>query len=111
MISLSISSLVILVLVLAAIGFIHSSMQVREMANRVAKDACRRGSLQFLDGTVALAGMRPRLVGGGLRIERTYVFDYTVGGAGRASGFVIMLGQEMQHVGLQSDGSPSSEGG
>ena len=75
-------------------------MRAREAANRVAVDACQRRSLQFLDGTVALAKLRPRLREGRLRIERTYVFDYAVAGVERATGFVIMLGHEVQHVGL-----------
>jgi hypothetical protein len=75
-------------------------MRAREAANRVAIDACGRRSLQFLDGTVALTKLRPRLDDGRLRIERTYVFDYAVDGVERASGFVIMLGHDVQHVGL-----------
>jgi hypothetical protein len=87
-------------LALAALGIWNDSMRAREAANRVAVDACRRRSLQFLDGTVALAKLRPRFDEGGLRIERTYVFDYAIDGVERASGFVIMLGREVQHVGL-----------
>ena len=101
---LTFSTLILVVLVLVALGFWYDGWQVREAANRVAMDACRRLSLQFLDGTVALAKLRPRLNRAGLRIERTYVFDYAAGGVARASGFVIMLGHEIQHVGLEKDG-------
>jgi hypothetical protein len=86
----------------AAYGVWHHSMRVRETANRIALDACRRQSLQFLDGTVALAALRPRL-DNGLKFERTYVFDYTVDGTGRASGFLVMLGHELMHLGLDAD--------
>lgn len=75
-------------------------MRAREIANAVAMDACRRRDLQFLDGTVALAGLRPRVGKSGVRIERTYVFDYATGGTERASGFLIMLGQDVLHVGF-----------
>jgi hypothetical protein len=101
---LTFSTLGLIVLVLAAVGFWYDGMHVRETANRIAVDACRRRSLQFLDGTVALSKLRPRLDRGGLRIERTYVFDYASGTVARASGFIIMLGHEIQHVGLENDG-------
>jgi hypothetical protein len=96
----SFSVLICLALGLLALGVWNASMRAREAANRVAMDACKRGSLQFLDGTVALAGWRPRIDQGALRIERTYVFDYAVDGVQRATGFVIMLGGEVRHVGL-----------
>jgi hypothetical protein len=100
---LTFSTLVLLVLLAAAFAFWYDSTHVRETANRFAIDACKRRSLQLLDGTVALAKLRPRLDSVGLRIERTYVFDYSSSGGGRASGFVIMLGHEIQHVGLEND--------
>ena len=52
-------------LALAALGIWNDGMRAREAANRIAMDACRRGDLQFLDGTVALAKLRPRLDKGG----------------------------------------------
>jgi hypothetical protein len=75
-------------------------MRAREAANRIAIDACERRNLQFLDGTVALAKLRLRMGKGGLHIERTYVFDYAIEGTDRATGFVIMLGYDVQHVGF-----------
>jgi hypothetical protein len=100
---LTFSGLMLLVLLAAALAFWYDGAHVRETANRIALDACKRRSLQLLDGTVALAKLRPRLDSAGLRIERTYVFDYSSDGGGRASGFVIMLGHEIQHIGLAND--------
>ena len=98
------STLILMMLALAAFGAWHEGARIREAANRIAVEACRRRSLQLLDGTVALAKLRPHFDRTGLRIERTYVFDYAVDGAGRSSGFIIMLGDEIQHVGLEHDG-------
>ena len=98
--TLSLSTLASMLGVLAAAGFWYDTMRVREAANRVAASTCQRQGLQLLDGTVALSSLRPRLASGGLRIERTYVFDYTVDGVLRASGFIIMLGRRLQHVGM-----------
>lgn len=97
----SYSALVMLVVGIVVFGIWHDSMQVREIANRIAQDACRRQKLQFLDGTVILASLKPRLRGG-LRIERTYVFDYTVDGTGRLRGFLIMRGHVLEHLGLDA---------
>ena len=101
---LTFSTLILVVLAFAALGFWYDGWRVREAANRVAMDACRRLSLQLLDGTVALAKLRPRLNRAGLRIERTYVFDYAEGGIARASGFIVMLGDDIQHVGVEKEG-------
>jgi hypothetical protein len=97
----SYSALLMLVVGITAFGIWHDNMQVRELANRIAVDACKRQSLQFLDGTVALAALKPRLRGG-LCIERTYVFDYTVDGTGRLHGFLIMRGHVLEHLGLDA---------
>ncbi len=97
----SYSALVLLVVGIVAFGIWHDSMQVREVANQIAHDACKRQSLQFLDGTVALAATKVRLRGG-LCIERTYVFDYTVDGTGRLRGFLIMRGHVLEHLGLDA---------
>lgn len=96
------STLVWLVALLAAAGLWYEGARVREAAQRVAVELCRSRSLQLLDGTVALARLKPVIDRTGLRLERTYVFDYAVDGMGRSSGFVIMLGRELRHVGLES---------
>lgn len=103
MISLSFSTLIVVVLAFAALGAWYDSTRVREAANRVAADLCRRQSLQLLDGTVALAALRPRLSRNGLRIQRTYVFEYSADGSQRSSGFIVVLGHEVQHVGLETN--------
>src|ERR1700690_432036 len=36
----------------------ENSLDARQTANRIAKDACARAVVQFLDGTVAFAGFR-----------------------------------------------------
>ena len=101
--TLSLSSIAVSMAVVALAAFWYDSMRVRETANRIAAATCARQNLQLLDGTVALSSLRPRLAAGGLRLERTYVFDYTLDGVLRASGFVIMLGRRMQHVGVAGE--------
>jgi len=56
----------------------------------------------MLDGTVAFRRLRPvRGVDGWLELERTYVFDYTLDGATRRQGFVIVAGKAVESVGLE----------
>src|SRR5690606_4046883 len=102
MIQFDYSMLLFLMLLAAVVGIWHDNIRVRETANRVAAEACKRRELQMLDGTVALATFRPRFdLRNGLQIERTYVFDYAVDGVLRSTGFIIMLGHAVQHVGLE----------
>jgi Protein of unknown function (DUF3301) len=82
------------------------ALDARETANRVAKDACSRAVVQFLDGTVAFAGFRlTRGADGKRRLLRTYTFDYTSDGFERAQGFIVLAGVRLEAVGLA--GSPS----
>ncbi len=81
------------------------SLDARETANRIAKDACSRAVVQFLDGTVAFAGFRmSRGSDGRRRLLRTYTFDYTADGFERAQGFIVLSGLRLEAVGLA--GSP-----
>jgi hypothetical protein len=89
-----------------AYKFWQISLDSREAANRIAKDTCSRAVVQFLDGTVAFAGLRwSRDSRGRRRLLRTYTFDYTSDGFERAQGFVVLAGGQLQAVGLA--GNPS----
>jgi len=82
------------------------SLDAREQANRIAKDACSRAVVQFLDGTVAFAGFRlGRDPKGRRRLLRTYTFDYTSDGFERAQGFIVLAGLRLEALGLA--GTPS----
>ncbi len=82
------------------------SLDARAAANRIAKDACSRAVVQFLDGTVAFAGFRlTRNSQGKRRLLRTYTFDYTSDGVERAQGFIVLAGMRLEAVGLA--GNPS----
>ncbi len=77
------------------------SMDAREAANKIARETCSRAVVQFLDDTVAFAGLRlQRDVHGRRRVLRTYTFDYTADGFERAQGFIVLDGAQVQSVGL-----------
>jgi len=84
----------------------QNSLDAREAANRIARETCSRAVVQFLDGTVAFAGLRlSRDSRGRRRVLRTYTFDYTSDGFERAQGFIVLSGRRLEAVGLA--GNPS----
>lgn len=92
-------ALVLLLVAAAVIWFLQDSLAVRERANAAAMEACRRLSLQFLDGTVAFARLSFVRERGQLALRRTYVFDYTANSIERRQGFVILVGRRLESVG------------
>jgi hypothetical protein len=92
-------ALVLLLAAAAVIWFLQDSLGVRERANAAAMEACRRLSLQFLDGTVAFARLSFTREHGQLALRRTYVFDYTANSIERRQGFVILVGRRVESVG------------
>jgi len=94
-------SLAIAVALLYAVFFLES-LRVREAAIRIAKEACRTHSLQFLDYTVQ--GTRTRFVRdaqGHARLRRTYRFEFSEDGIGRRAGSVVMLGSQLESLQLE----------
>lgn len=99
--------LTIIVLAAAVVWFWQDSLAARESANAAAKEACTRLSLQFLDGTVAFARVAlVRAEGGGLKLRRTYVFDYTATSIERRQGFVLLMGRRVESVGYAPGDAP-----
>ncbi len=99
------NSLILLVLAAGSLALGYRawtwSSDAREAANRVARETCSRAVVQFLDDTVAFAGFRLQKGRDGRReLLRTYTFDYTRDGVGRAQGFIVLKGDELKAVGL-----------
>ena len=92
-------ALVLLLAATAVVWFLQDSLAARERANAAATEACRRLSLQFLDGTVAFARLKFTRERGQLAVRRTYVFDYTANSIERRQGFVILVGRRVESVG------------
>jgi hypothetical protein len=79
------------------------SMQVREQAIRVARSACQRFGVQFLDESVVLVGLTPRRdASGQWRLRRRYRFEFTRSGGERYSGYVTLFGRRIQQVHLDA---------
>ena len=89
---------VVLILVLAAGAvYFFQALRVRELALQAARRSCDREGVQLLDQTVSMQRMSlSRDVGGTWRVWRQFRFEYTVDGAERERGHVIMLGDRLQ---------------
>jgi hypothetical protein len=94
---------VVIVFVILAVAVWRANLAARQLANEVAMEACKRLSVQFLDGTVAFSSMRPARGAGRITLRRNYVFDYTEDGLSRRQGFVVLLGHQVEAVGLAAD--------
>lgn len=89
-------------LIAAGVFFWLDSLRARERALEAGRSACERYALQFLDDTVAFARLRlARNEDGGLRIRRTYTFEFSDTGNNRRHGAIVMLGAELQDVHLE----------
>lgn len=79
------------------------SARAREFATTLAQRYCEHRGMQFLDQTVALCRVGLRWTNEGLRVRRMFRFDFSLEGAGRHTGYVLMLGARMERI---DDGLP-----
>ncbi|MDH3281413.1 MAG: DUF3301 domain-containing protein [Gammaproteobacteria bacterium] len=86
---------------LLGMWFWFDSMRARERAILGAKTLCEREGLQFLDDTVALKRIRLGMSAGGVRLQRTYRFEYATTGSIRYQGYIVVVGSEPAHVALE----------
>ncbi len=90
-----------IIAIVAGILLWVDSLRARERAVQAGRSACQRYDLQFLDDTVSFARIRlARNDEGGLRIVRTYTFEFSDTGNNRRHGAIVMLGGELQDLRL-----------
>src|SRR2546423_15378464 len=91
----------VLVVIVGAALLWADSLKGRERALTAGRSACERYGLQFLDETVAFAGMRlARDEEGQLKIKRTYTFEFSDTGNNRRPGAIVLLGAEVADMHL-----------
>lgn len=76
------------------------SLRSRELATEICRTVCQRRGFQFLDQTVALRHLRIRRTEAGLRLRRIYGFDFSEEGIGRQSGYLVLVGMELENIDL-----------
>lgn len=103
----TLDTLPIIILILLLGWFWLDSARTREIALGICRAACERGGVQFLDQTVFLRRLGVRWPPQGLRFRRVYRFDYSEEGVGRRTGYLVMLGVDLEEISL---GLPAREG-
>jgi len=90
-----------LVLLGLLLWFWQNTLRIRELAATAAMQTCSRQGLQLLDGTVVLHRLSlKRKPSGRVTLRRTFLFAYSEDGIERHTGFIIMLGSQIEQVGL-----------
>jgi len=90
----------ILALGLVALAW-FSGARARETAVSIGRAACDKEGYQLLDDSVALQRFALRWTRSGLRMRRMYRFEYSVEGTLRETGYVLLLGQQLESVHIQ----------
>ncbi|HBG93917.1 MAG TPA: DUF3301 domain-containing protein [Chromatiaceae bacterium] len=85
------------ILVLLLVGWLWLDMlRAREMAVAMAKRACERHDVQFLDQAVALRRLGLRWTNDGLRLRRQYRFEFSEEGTGRRNACLVLVGLRVE---------------
>jgi hypothetical protein len=92
------STLAALVTVGALLWLWRDSLGARELATRISRRTCEAEGVQFLDDTVALAGVRPVFTRGRPQLRRVYHFEFSRSGDDRAGGSVTLTGAHVDTV-------------
>jgi hypothetical protein len=82
------------------IWFWLDSARAREIASAICVKACELRGVQFLDQTVILSGVGVSRTNSGLRLRRTFRFDFSEEGVTRHTGHIVMIGSSMQEFSL-----------
>jgi len=82
------------------------STRSHELAIKLTSSLCLKHDVQLLDETVALRRLGISWPSEGLRLKRTYRFDYTIEGTERRTGSLVLLGSRLATYHIDS---PSQE--
>ncbi len=90
-------------LVLAGVGWLWwDSRGVAEQAVQIVRQRCEQAGVTLLNDTVSWKKVRLRRHqrSGRIRIQRTYLFEFTSDFRQRYQGEIDMLGRQLSHVDL-----------
>jgi len=76
------------------------TLRAREMAVALARRACERYDVQFLDQAVALRRLGLRWTRDGVRVRRQYRFEFSEEGTVRRYGQLVLLGLRLEDLSL-----------
>lgn len=92
------SALLLIVVLMAFYWFWMDGSRAREVATTAVRRGCEVRDLQFLDGTVELNQLWLCRTVQGVRIRRTFRFDYSDDGASRYSGHAVVCGGKLLDI-------------
>lgn len=94
----------VLILVVAALGMYWlAAMRCKELAVAAARRECKLADVQLLDQTVQQNHISmSRDSSDRWRVWRRYRFEYSQDGVERHAGSLVMLGQKVTHVALDT---------
>lgn len=102
-VSMPIFELIVFLLVAAFSWFWMNSIKAREHAVYAATKACAEEDVQLLDETVAIQSFQlARDENGRLRLRRKYAFEFSDTGENRSSGWLVLLGNELETIHLHT---------
>ena len=88
--------IVLMIVAAAAFALWSSGRAAAETAERLGREACRSAGVQWLDQNVHAIAWRPyRREDGWLGLERTFRFDYSLTGADRHIGRLVLRGDRL----------------
>jgi len=99
----------LLIFILVGGGFLYwvAAVRCKDIAIWAATRECRLNDVQLLDGTVYQVWISlKRDSNDDWRIWRRYKFDYSVDGASRHSGELVLLGRQVVRIRLDSFSLP-----
>jgi hypothetical protein len=94
------NAIIAFLLICLIIWFWLDSARAREIATGICIVACHQRDVQFLDQTVGIIRIGMRWTTEGVRLRRTFRFDYSDQGMERRSGHIILTGTEMEEFSL-----------
>jgi len=95
------STLAAIIILGLIVIFWMEAARARELAAGISRAACEKERYQLLDDGVYLQRFALRWTPAGLRFRRMYRFDYSIDGALRQSGYVLLLGTQLEAVHIQ----------
>lgn len=96
-------------IVAAAVAWLWASeLRAREAALRICREACARHAVQLLDGSVALARVRPRRIQGRVCLLRQYRFYFSTEGIDRRLGELTLCRLRVLALDMPLPSAPSA---
>ncbi|MFZ2406936.1 MAG: DUF3301 domain-containing protein [Methylobacter sp.] len=94
--------LILIALLLGAYLYWFIGQQAKEVALKAVRAHCLNLEVQMLDEYVALNGIRlKRDQAGKMRLQRTFLFEFSSTGNERYNGTCIMLGRRVESIQME----------